>query len=58
MLSFWCCGGGSFFDADGVGPFGDQGVSFFHRHSRTLHEHLGAFAATPGELIEEGSGSP
>ena len=22
-LGFWCCGGGDFFDADGVGPLGD-----------------------------------
>ncbi len=53
MLGFWRCGGGDFFDADGVGPLGDEGVSFFHRHPCILHKHLRAFAATPGEIVEE-----
>ena len=52
-LGFWRCGGGDFFDADGVGPLGDEGVSFFHRHPGILHKHLRAFAATPGEIAEE-----
>ena len=52
-LGFWRCGGGGFFYADGVGPFGDEGVTFFHRHPGILHEHLRAFAATPGEIVEE-----
>ena len=53
-LGFRCCGGGGgFFDADGVGPFGDQGVSFFHRHPGILHKHLRAFAAAPGEIGEK-----
>ena len=46
-------GGGGFFYADGVGPLGDEGVSFFHRHPGILHKHLRAFAATPGEIAEE-----
>jgi hypothetical protein len=45
--------GGDCFDADGVGPLGDVGVSFFHRHACILHKHLRAFAATPGEIAEE-----
>lgn len=45
--------GRGFFDSDGVGPLGDVGVSFFHRHSGILHKHLRAFAATPGEIVEE-----
>ena len=53
MLGLWRCGGGDFFDADGVGPLGDEGVSFFHRHPGILHEHLRAFAATPGKIVEE-----
>jgi len=53
MLGFWCWGGGGFFNTDGVGPFGDEGVSFFHRHPGILHEHLWASAATPGEIVEE-----
>ena len=52
-LGFWCCGSGDFFDADGVGPFGDEGVSFFHRHPGILQKHLRAFAAAPGEIAEE-----
>ena len=52
-LGFWCCGGWDFFDADGVGPLGDVGVSFFHLHSCILHKHLRTFAATPGEIAEE-----
>ena len=52
-LRLWCWGGGDFFDADGIGPFGDVGVSFFHCHARILHEHLWAFAASPGEVVEE-----
>ena len=47
-LKWW-----GFFDSDGVGPFGDEGVSFFHRHPGILHKHLRAFAATPGEIVEE-----
>ena len=53
MLGFWCCGDWDFFDSDGVGPLGDVGVSFFHRHSCILQKHLRAFAATPGEIVEE-----
>jgi hypothetical protein len=52
-LGFWRGGGGGFFDADGVGPFGDEGVSFFHRHPGILHKHLRAFAAAPGEIAQE-----
>ena len=52
-LGFWCRGGGGLFDADGVGPFGDEGVSFFHRHPGILHKHLWAFAAAPGEIAQE-----
>ena len=52
-LDFWRCGGGDFFDADGVGPLGYEGVSFFHRHPCILHEHLWAFAAAPGEIAQE-----
>ena len=52
-LGFRCGGGGGFFDADGVGPFGDEGVSFFHLHPGVLHKHLRAFAAAPGEIAEE-----
>ena len=52
-LGFWCRGGGGLFDADGVGPFGDEGVSFFHRHPGILHKHLRAFAAAPGEIAQE-----
>ena len=53
MLGLWCCGGGGLFYADGVGPLGDEGVSFFHRHSCILHKHLWAFAAAPGEITQE-----
>ena len=53
MLGHWRWGGGGFFDADGIGPFGDVGVSFFHCHACILHEHLWAFAASPGEVVEE-----
>ncbi len=53
LLGFWRCGGGDFFDADGVGPFGYEGISFFHRHPGIFHKHLRAFAATPGEIAEE-----
>ena len=53
MLGLWRRGGGDFFDADGVGPFGNEGVTFFHRHSGILHEHLRAFAAAPDEIVEE-----
>lgn len=53
MLGFWCCGGGGFFDAKGVGPFGYEGISFFHCHPGIFHEHLWAFAAPPGEIAEE-----
>ena len=56
-LGFWHCGGWDFFDADGVGPLGDVGVSFFHRHPGILHKHLRVFAAARGEIAEEGSGS-
>jgi hypothetical protein len=52
-LGFWRCGGWDFFDADGVGPFGDEGITFFHRHSGILRKHLWVFAATPGEIVEE-----
>jgi hypothetical protein len=52
-LGFWRSGGWGFFDADGVGPLGDEGVSFFHRHPGILHKHLRAFSATPGEIVEE-----
>jgi len=52
-LGFWCGGCWGFFDADGVGPLGDEGVSFFHCHPGILHEHLRAFAATPDEIVEE-----
>ena len=52
-LGFWRCGGWDFFDADGVGPFGDEGVSFFHRHPGIPHKHLWAFAAAPGEIAQE-----
>ena len=52
-LGFWRGGGGDFFDADGVGPLGDEGVSFFHRHPGIFHKHLWAFAAAPGEIVEE-----
>ena len=47
-LGFWCCGGWDFFDADGVGPLGDEGVSCFHRHPCILHEHLRAFEKIKG----------
>jgi hypothetical protein len=53
MLGHWRGGGGGFFYSDGVGPFGDIGVSFFHRHPGILHEHLRAFAAAPGEITQE-----
>lgn len=52
-LGFRRCGGGGFFDTDGVGPFGDEGVSFFHRHPGILHKHLRAFASAPGEIAQE-----
>ena len=52
-LGFWYCGGGDFFNADGVGPFGDEGVSFFHRHPGILEKHLRAFAASPGEKVKK-----
>jgi hypothetical protein len=52
-LGFWRCGGGGFFDADSIGPLGDVGISFFHRHPCILHEHLWAFAAAPGEIAQE-----
>jgi len=50
-LGFRRWGSGGFFDPDGVGSFGDEGVSFFHRHPCILHKHLRAFAATPGEIV-------
>ncbi len=53
MLGIWRGGSVGFFDADGIGPFGDEGVSFFHRHPGILHEHLWAFAASPGEIAQE-----
>lgn len=52
-LGFRCGGGGGFFDSDGAGPFGYEGVTFFHCHPCILHEHLRAFAAAPGEIGEE-----
>ena len=52
-LGFWRCSGGDFFYSDGIGPLGDVGVSFFHRHSCILQKHLWAFAAAPGEIVEE-----
>ena len=52
-LGFWRCGGGGLFYSDGVGPFGDVGVSFFPRHPGIFHEHLRAFAAAPGQIVEE-----
>jgi len=52
-LGLWRCAGWDFFDSDGVGPLGDEGVSFFHRHPGILHKHLWAFSATPGEIVEE-----
>lgn len=52
-LGFWRWDGRDFFNADSDGPFGDEGVSFFHRHSCVLHEHLRAFAATPGEIAKK-----
>jgi hypothetical protein len=52
-LGFWRGGGGGFFYSDGVGPFSDIGVSFFHRHPGILHKHLRAFAPSPGEIAEE-----
>lgn len=52
-LGFWRGGGWDFFGADRVGPLGDKGVTLFHRHPDILHKHLRAFAATPGEIVEE-----
>lgn len=52
-LGFWRWDGRDFFNADGAGPFGDEGISFFHRHSCILHEHLWAFSATPGEIAKK-----
>ncbi len=53
MLGFRRGGGGGFFDADGVGPLGNEGVACFHRHPGILHKHLRAFAAAPGQIVEE-----
>ena len=52
-LRLWCWRGGGFLDADGAGPFSDEGVTFFHRRPGILHEHLRAFAAAPSEVSEE-----
>lgn len=45
--------GGHFVDADGFLPFGGDGVAFFHRHRGVLQKHLRAFAAAPGEEVDE-----
>ena len=52
-LEFWRCTGGNIFNADGAGPFGNDGVSFFHRHPGIREKHLGAFSPTPGEIAQE-----
>ena len=54
-LGFWRGGGGGFFYSDGVGSFGDEGVSFFHRHPGILHKHLRVFAAARAHIIHDGS---
>ena len=52
-LGLWCWSGGDFFDADGIGPLGDERVTIFHRQSCILNKHLRALATTPDEIVEE-----